>query len=141
MMLSQVGRIAEQCWRGVPVHFPNVELDEYEVMPNHVHGIVRFRYRRRDVQLNVPTKDPQRLSPKKGTLSVLLRTYKAAVTTICREQALTDFAWQSRFADRVIRDGNDLNRIRRYIKDNVKNWENDEENPRFFAEKNAKRQT
>ncbi len=40
MILSDIGKIAEQCWREIPVHFPFVILDEFIIMPNHVHGII-----------------------------------------------------------------------------------------------------
>ena len=32
--------IVEDCWRAIPGHFPNTDIDEYIVMPNHIHGIV-----------------------------------------------------------------------------------------------------
>ena len=138
MRLSHIGQIARKCWADIPDHFPNVELDEYEVMPNHMHGIVRVKSRvgtrRRGVQLNAPTEDHSRLSPKKGTLSVILRTYKAAITTLCREQGFTYFGWLQGFHDHIIRNQGDLNRIRKYIRDNVKNWEADEENPKVIVQ-------
>jgi REP element-mobilizing transposase RayT len=40
MILNNAGNIAQQCWLDIPQHFPNVELHEYVVMPNHIHGIV-----------------------------------------------------------------------------------------------------
>ncbi len=39
-ILSDLGRIAEECWLEIPVHYPNVILDEYVIMPNHIHGII-----------------------------------------------------------------------------------------------------
>ena len=38
--LNRWGEIADECWRAIPVHFENVELDAFVVMPNHVHGII-----------------------------------------------------------------------------------------------------
>ena len=38
--LSPIGDVARQYWKGIPQHFPNVTLDSFVVMPNHVHGIV-----------------------------------------------------------------------------------------------------
>lgn len=38
--LSQIGEIAIKCWLKIPVHFPNVRLDEFVIMTDHVHGIV-----------------------------------------------------------------------------------------------------
>ena len=40
IQLSETGKIAMQCWIEIPNHFPFVELDEFVVMPDHVHGIV-----------------------------------------------------------------------------------------------------
>lgn len=40
MILSEIGKIAEQSWIEIPSHFPFVELDEFVVMPNHIHGII-----------------------------------------------------------------------------------------------------
>ena len=40
MCLSRLGQSARDCWSEIPVHFPFVELGEFVVMPNHVHGIV-----------------------------------------------------------------------------------------------------
>lgn len=63
-----------------------------------------------------------RLSPKKGTLSVIIRTFKAAVTTWARRNGHADFAWQSRFYDRIIRTNNELVNVRRYIEKNPAKW-------------------
>ena len=41
MRLNNYGKIADECWRAIPDHFQNVELDAYVIMPNHVHGIIR----------------------------------------------------------------------------------------------------
>ena len=46
MMLSQRGKIADDCWREIPNHFPHVELGAYVIMPNHVHGIIYIVERR-----------------------------------------------------------------------------------------------
>jgi len=69
------------------------------------------------------------ISPCRGTLSVIIRTYKAAVTTLCRESGHGEFKWHPRFYDHIIRDGKDLDRIRKYILDNPANWANDEHFP------------
>src|SRR6476469_590799 len=38
--LHPFGVIARDCWLAIPAHFPNVDLDEFIIMPNHVHGIL-----------------------------------------------------------------------------------------------------
>jgi len=40
VILSPIGKIVERCWLGIPDHFPNAELDEWVIMPNHIHGII-----------------------------------------------------------------------------------------------------
>lgn len=43
MRLSDTGKIVDDCWRKIPDHFPNARVDIYQIMPNHVHGIVEIR--------------------------------------------------------------------------------------------------
>ena len=38
--LNDAGRVVKKCWVNISDHFPNMELDEFVVMPNHVHGII-----------------------------------------------------------------------------------------------------
>ncbi len=40
MKMNQYGEIVKECWAEIPAHFRNVEIDEFVVMPNHVHGII-----------------------------------------------------------------------------------------------------
>ncbi len=40
MRLNDAGRIAAQCWRDIPAHFPRVQLDAFVIMPNHIHGVL-----------------------------------------------------------------------------------------------------
>ncbi|MGC9031155.1 MAG: transposase, partial [Desulfomonilaceae bacterium] len=40
MFLNDIGEIAKQCWLEIPNHFPNISLDEFVIMPNHIHGII-----------------------------------------------------------------------------------------------------
>lgn len=42
MILNDAGLMAEKCWRDIPTHFPHVALDEFVIMPNHIHGIIAF---------------------------------------------------------------------------------------------------
>lgn len=137
VLLSRLGQEVEASWEEIPAHHRNVELDEYVVMPNHVHGIIILNdvkdesySSRRDVQLNVSTEATHsQISPRKGSLSVVMRTFKAAVTTWARRNRQKEFKWQDRFHDHVIRNGDELHRIRQYIKNNPLQWEIDEENP------------
>ncbi|MTI85539.1 MAG: hypothetical protein FH756_16995 [Firmicutes bacterium] len=59
MILNKYGKIANDIWFEIPVHFPHVQLDEFIVMPNHIHGIIAI------VDANVGARHavPQRKGP------------------------------------------------------------------------------
>ena len=40
MVKNEIGELANKFWLDIPVHFRGVELDEYVIMPNHIHGII-----------------------------------------------------------------------------------------------------
>jgi len=40
MALNNVGDTVDKWWRELPERFPNIEMDEFVVMPNHMHGII-----------------------------------------------------------------------------------------------------
>ena len=40
MILSQFGEIAKNAWLDLPNHHKNIKLDEFIIMPNHIHGII-----------------------------------------------------------------------------------------------------
>ena len=137
MHLSAVGEIAAQYWREIPLHHVNGELGEFVVMPNHVHGIVLIREYGETFRGGVATlratslREPEKseISPKAGSLSVIIRSYKSAVTKWKGLNGFNEFAWQVRFYDRIIRDEQSFQKIRAYIFDNPVNWELDKDNP------------
>ncbi|MEH1905624.1 hypothetical protein [Nostoc sp.] len=65
---------------------------------------------------------------KSGSLQAIIHAYKSAVTRWCRRNGFEDFAWQSRFYDRIIRADGSLDRIREYIINNPAKWEYDKNN-------------
>jgi hypothetical protein len=69
------------------------------------------------------------ISPDAGSLSVIVRAYKSAVTRRIRRTARPDFGWQSRFHDRVVRNDAERRRIRRYIRTNPRRWTDDRNRP------------
>lgn len=42
IVLNRLGKFAKQCWEDIPKHFPFVKLNEFIIMPNHVHGIIEI---------------------------------------------------------------------------------------------------
>jgi len=137
MILNEMGKIAENFWKEIPNHFSNMRLDEFVVMPNHVHGIIEIlcdKHARRDEAMprlyNGAYPKMSKISPMPGSLSVILGSYKSIITkTIRKKIPYIFFAWQSRYYDRIIRNEIELNRIREYIFNNPAKWEEDRNNP------------
>ena len=43
MAENDYGNIVRQCWNDLPAHYPHIRLEEFVVMPNHIHGIIVIR--------------------------------------------------------------------------------------------------
>lgn len=131
---TAIRTIASNCWLEIPSHFHSVHVDEWVLMPNHLHGIL-VSEDAAGVQLNAPTTTRNSgnrfssMSPHWNTLAVVVRTYKAAVTSMSRRLLHTEFAWQRNYYEHVIRNEHELNRIRQYIIDNPQQWDYDKLNP------------
>ena len=138
---TEMGKIAEKFWLEIPNHFPFVILDQYVVMPNHIHGILIFNKNDdvkacdcRDAINRVSTDETAKIGGITGNNNPMLHTnlgrvirwFKGRVSFECR--SYIDFAWQERFHDSIIRDDNGLNNMRKYIFYNPQNWNDDDLN-------------
>ncbi|MGD2254083.1 MAG: hypothetical protein PVF70_14330, partial [Anaerolineales bacterium] len=72
--------------------------------------------------LDAQTKKMSAISPRAGSLGVIMRSYKGAVTRWARANGYPHFAWQRGYHDHIIRDPRDLDRIRLYIRQNPLKW-------------------
>ncbi|HDN58785.1 MAG TPA: transposase [Candidatus Marinimicrobia bacterium] len=142
MQLNNVGRIAEKYWQEIPDHFDNVILDEWTIMPNHVHGVIFIGTNSMDMGvetdvMSVETRHgaslqhckQRKFGPlQKDSLSLIVNQFKGSVTRWCRKNNFNDFQWQPRFYDHIIRNREGLSQIRKYIRNNPRNWERDRNN-------------
>jgi REP element-mobilizing transposase RayT len=158
MNLTEIGQLAYQFWNEIPDHFPSIELGNFVIMPNHVHGILTIHGYNKNIiwdgnkpasssisfvdtlQCNVSTNDMDdkndnddsksknekmsKISPKPGSISTIIRSYKSVVTKHSK-QFDSNFAWQSRFHDHIIRNNRSFYFIQKYITQNPLKWEND----------------
>lgn len=136
--------IAEEAWCTMPHIDPFVQLDEWVVMPNHMHGIIIIldqpptRPEHDAEEVPLPTNGFTRRSDMPGlginvipgSLSAIIRTYKTRVTRRAnRLNRLTGGPiWQRNFWEHVIRDQEELDAIRHYIRDNPRRWSEDRDN-------------
>jgi REP element-mobilizing transposase RayT len=153
MGLNELGIVANQCWLDIPRHFVGVELDEYVVMPNHVHGVIAIQSSnvggrhandnnisvgdRHANDNNISVGDrhacPLRLNRNTQIIPNIIGSFKSTVTRIIRKQYPDfNFAWQRSYHDRIIRNEKELNAIRRYIINNPIHWELDRNNPDYL---------
>ena len=134
--------IVKQCLLEIPVHFPNIELDAWIIMPNHVHAILVINDRieqikRRGTACRAPTSTYERFGkPTMGSLPTIIRSFKSAATkriNAIRETPGTR-VWQRNYYEHVIRNDEEFNIRRRYLLDNPVRWDEDEYNPNRLTE-------
>ena len=130
IVLNKYGEIVEKCWLDIPKHFNNVELDEFVIMPNHVHGIV--------VIVGARSSRP--------ILGQIIGYFKYQSTEYINDLIIWSFVnkgsedptptgkhkfiqiFQRSFYEHIIRNKYSLYRIRQYIQDNPINWDKDRNN-------------
>lgn len=116
--------VVHLCWNDLPDHYPNVELDEFVVMPNHVHGIIVIL----DDTVGATRASP--LQGKRNGLGDIVGSFKSAVTKRINEINNTPGTpvWQRGYYDHIIHDDRSLTRIHEYIAHNPRRWAPDKQN-------------
>ena len=114
-------------WQELPTRFPAVALDEFVIMPNHVHGIVILVAGRslRGAASHAPT---NRVRPTLGEVVLAFKSLSAIKVNAILNRTGLRF-WQRNYYEHVIRDEDELSGIRQYIRDNPLPWHEDPENP------------
>ena len=139
MCLGRLGELAQSYWQKISSQFSMVNLDDFIVMPNHIHGIVQFSERSANgcrgainrAPTTIDVADPAKMggvtgenNPMgKGVLGEVMRWFKGRCTFEIGKQAKEEFRWQRGFYDEVVQENARLDEIRKYIKSNPENWE------------------
>lgn len=131
---SPLGRIAEEQWLKIHARFPSWEIDAFVIMPNHTHGVLIKRPLPGAAPEIKPGTPDGSLRPYVTTdsLGAVMRSYKSAVAFRYHQSmaSLEVPLWQRNYYEHIIRDDEDLDRIRLYILENRLRWADDEENIR-----------
>ena len=128
ILLNDAGKFANKCWLEIPEHFPHSTLDEFIVMPNHIHGIIIIE----DVNVGANNYSPLQINQFRSpfrTIGSIIRGFKIGVTKWFRANTNVNNVWQCNYYEHVIRNENKLNKIREYIQNNPLKWHLDRENP------------
>ena len=106
--LSAYGKIVKQAICDIPLHYPAVSIDNYTVMPNHIHLLL---------QINTDADGRPMVAP---TISTVVQQMKGVVT-----KQIGHSIWQKLFYDHVIRGERDYLKIWEYIENNPAKWKED----------------
>lgn len=124
MVLNTAGRIVEKCWCAIPDHFPRVTLDEFVIMPNHVHGIITVGANNHlPLQSNEIYRQLQHGTFR--TIGSIVRGFKIGVTRWFRANTDIHAVWQRNYYEHIIRDEAAYLKIAEYIQTNPQRWEED----------------
>jgi putative transposase len=113
--------ILQEQWTAIPQHFPSVMLDEFVIMPDHIHGILHFFV--------------TATAKKAPSLGDVIGRYKSTTTVIWFRYQKTHnifwsgLLWQRNYHDHVIRDDDELTQKRHYILENPQRWAENPDRP------------
>ena len=109
--LSEYGIVTDNVIHEIPVHCPHVSVDQYTIMPNHIHLLLTLWH----------DDDPGRLIIAPTNVSTVVQQFKRRVSK------LIGFSiWQKSFHDHIIRSEADYQRTWRYIDENPARWIEDD---------------
>jgi len=137
IVANAFGEAVSACWRAIPDHFADVTLDDFILMPNHVHSIVIIHQSDGPVGARhaSPSNPPAEPSPPTGTparsLGALIGSFKAAATRRINQNRETPAppVWQRNYYEHIIGNERVLEATRRYILLNPLHWPHDDDNP------------
>ena len=129
---NSVKEMIQKWWAELPNKFQNVELDEFVIMPNHIHGIVAI------VGADLCVCPNEKMGEHTGSpLPKIVQWFKTMTTNECIQnikqfewEPFCGKLWQRNYYEHIIRNEIELNKTREYIINNPSKWESDKNNPK-----------
>ncbi len=129
--LTNAGYMIEKTWQELPRYFRQIELDTFQVMPDHFHGILIIKSKPTNV-IEGDTETSQQPVNSKNPISLitLMERFKSITTNRYIQgvkqngwQRFSKKLWEFSFHDHVIRNESSLRSVREYIHNNIRKWE------------------
>ena len=126
--LTDLGMIVQRQWERLPHRFPHVSLDEFVIMPDHLHGLI-WLGTIPGAEKTAPGVGKLRADAgtRRGSLPAVVQAFKAAsafyakpITSGPGWTAPVSRFWQRNYDEQIIRDKSHLAAVRRYIRNNPK---------------------
>lgn len=122
MYLLPFGHIVKSFIASIPQHYSGVNIDLFQIMPNHIHIIIGLE-------------SHGRTRGSAPTLGTIIQRFKTMTIHNYLEgmkihgwKSFNKKLWQRDYYEHIVRDEHDLNRVREYIENNVANWHKDKFN-------------
>jgi REP element-mobilizing transposase RayT len=132
MRLNEAGRIVQAVWADLPKHYARMEIEACMVMPNHIHGIIVLQGAANKSALGGAGLKPA--PTNRHGLPEIVRGFKTfSARRVNAQRNTSGPLWQRGYYEHIIRHGESLDRIRRYIFENPARWAFDRENPQAVA--------
>lgn len=127
--MNRCGEVVREEWLRTSQLRPAIVMDEFVVMPNHLHGILIITNSRGTCNVR------QFGKPTSNSIPTIIRLFKSAVTKHLNELRGTVGVpvWQSNYYEHIIRNERSMNHIRQYIANNPLRWTSDRENPQAIS--------
>ena len=149
MVLNHAGEMVQKIWNDTPIKYPEMVIDEFIIMPNHVHGIIfivgaplvgALSFERQiDRKDRAGTRRNRRAGTRPAPTASLgdvvgifksISTHQYVMNVHSNKwPAFPGKLWQRNYYERIIRSDDELNRIREYILNNPRQWDYDDNNP------------
>jgi REP element-mobilizing transposase RayT len=142
MIINEFGEIVAGVWNKLPLHYSNVQLREFAIMPNHVHGIIvltesvgagfkpaqNAQYENTNIAQNAKNRAGLKPAPTKSyALSEIVRSLKTFSARRINEMRLSSGIpiWQRNYYEHIVRNEDEYARIADYINNNAYYWKQD----------------